>query len=136
MTYEKSEEDGDQEDSGDEWNVIMMMQKMMSKKSWKNKPSSKMFMKLFRFVSPEILIFFSYSIFSRYISGVNKQSEEIEMTVPVLTRMKLLENNMINKQMCFYLNKKHQENPPTPIDKDVAIKKNEEMTAYVHTFGG
>ena len=136
MTYEKSEEDGDQEDSGDEWNVIMMMQKMMSKKSWKNKPSSKMFMKLFRFVSPEILIFFSLSIFSRYISGVNKQSEEIEMTVPVLTRMKLLENNMINKQMCFYLNKKHQENPPTPIDKDVAIIKNEEMTAYVHTFGG
>ena len=136
MTYDKSEEDGDQEDSGNEWNVIMMMQKMMSKKSWKKKPSSKMFMKLFRFVSPEILIFFSLSIFSRYISGVNKQSEEIEMTVPVLTRMKLLENNMINKQMCFYLNKKHQENPPTPIDKDVAIIKNEEMTAYVHTFGG
>merc|ERR1711910_232764 len=57
------------------------------------------------------------------------------MTVPVLTRMKLLENNMINKQMCFYLNKKHQENPPTPVDEDVKIEKNEEMTVYVHTFG-
>merc|ERR1711936_712874 len=38
--------------------------------------------------------------------------------------------------MCFYLNKKHQENPPTPVDEDVKIEKNEEMTVYVHTFGG
>jgi len=119
MTYENNDEDDGEEESDSEWNVIKMMQKMMSKKSWKKRPSSKMFMKLFR-----------------YISGVNEQSEEIEMTVPVLTRMKLLENNMINKQMCFYLNKKHQENPPTPVDEDVKIEKNEEMTVYVHTFGG
>eukprot|EP00091_Calanus_sinicus_P021718 TRINITY_DN655_c0_g2_i3.p1 TRINITY_DN655_c0_g2~~TRINITY_DN655_c0_g2_i3.p1 ORF type:complete len:150 (-),score=53.24 TRINITY_DN655_c0_g2_i3:277-726(-) len=91
----------------------------MNKKSWKTRPSSKMFMKLFR-----------------YISGVNEETEEIEMTVPVLTRMTLQEDNMINKQMCFYLNKKHQENPPTPVDKDVKIEQNEEMTVFVHTFGG
>jgi len=118
-TYERSGEDNSKEESGSEWNMIKMMQEMMSKKSWKNRPDSKMFMKLFR-----------------YISGVNAQGEEVEMTVPVLTRMKLLENNMINKQMCFYLEKKHQENPPTPVDEDVKIEENEEMTVLVHTFGG
>ena len=75
-------------------------------------------------------------VFSRYISGVNEQSEEIEMTVPVLTRIKLLQNNMIYKKMCFYLERKHQENPPNPIDKDIFIETNTKMTAYVHTFGG
>jgi len=119
MTYERNEEDPVEKDGGNQWSIIKMMQEMMSQKSWKNRPSSKMFMKLFR-----------------YISGVNQQSEEIEMTVPVLTRMILMEDNMINKQMCFYLNKKHQANPPTPVDPDVKIEQNEEMTVFVHTFGG
>jgi len=119
MTYERNEEDSGKEEGGDQWSIVKMMQQMMSQKSWKNRPSSKMFMKLFR-----------------YISGVNQQSEEIEMTVPVLTRMILMEDNMINKQMCFYLNKKHQANPPTPVDPDVKIEQNEEMTVFVHTFGG
>merc|ERR1711936_381358 len=70
MTYERNEEDPAEEEGGNQWSIIKMMQEMMSQKSWKNRPSSKMFMKLFR-----------------YISGVNQQSEEIEMTVPVLTRM-------------------------------------------------
>ena len=72
----------------------------------------------------------------RYISGVNKEQEEVEMTVPVLSRMKMLADGMVNKQMCFYLNKKHQANPPTPVDPDVKIEQNEEMTVFVHTFGG
>merc|ERR1719452_239134 len=58
MTYEKAEEDNEKEEEGSEWNVIKMMQEMMNKKSWKSRPSSKMFMKLFR-----------------YISGVNEQTE-------------------------------------------------------------
>ena len=78
----------------------------------------------------------SNTLNSRYISGVNEEYEEIEMTVPVLTNMKLLENNMINKQMCFYLEEKHQENPPTPVDEDITIEKKEEMTLLVHRFGG
>merc|ERR1712192_214164 len=42
----------------------------------------------------------------------------------------------VNKQMCFYLNKKHQANPPTPTDPAVKIVKNDEFTVYAHTFGG
>merc|ERR1712055_197277 len=116
---EEEEEDGPSAGEGNQWEIIKMIQEMMSSKSWKDKPENKMFMKLFR-----------------YISGVNKQSEEIEMTVPVLTRMKLLEGNMINKQMCFYLNKEHQTNPPTPVDPEVTIETNKELVVYVHTFGG
>ena len=58
---------------------------------------------------------FQLDLFFRYISGVNKEQEEVEMTVPVLSRMKLLADGMVNKQMCFYLNKKHQANPPTQL---------------------
>merc|ERR1712192_273921 len=33
---------------------------------------------------------------------------KMAMAVPVLSRMKMLADGMVNKQMCFYLNKKHQ----------------------------
>merc|ERR1711990_1384237 len=89
------------------------------KKDRKNRPQTKMFMKLFR-----------------YISGVNKEQDEVAMTAPVLTSMKLLEGNQITKEMCFYIEKKHQANPPTPVDPDVKIETNKEFTVYVHTFGG
>ena len=76
---------------------------------------------------------------------MNEEQEEVEMTVPVLARVKLLAgrmvnkemvNRMVNKQMCFYLNKKHQANPPTPTDPAVKIEANKEFTVYVHKFGG
>ena len=72
----------------------------------------------------------------RYISGVNDQQKEIKMTAPVLSKMKLLENNQINMQMCFYLEKKHQNNPPNSLDRDITVGKKKEMTVLVHTFGG
>merc|ERR1711887_136674 len=78
-TYQVEE----QEDAGDateEWNMIRMMQMMTNKKSWKKKPENKMFMKLFR-----------------YIAGVNKERQEIDMTVPVLSRMVPLEEGKMNK---------------------------------------
>merc|ERR1711990_1312399 len=90
-----------------------------SKRDRKNKPQYKMFMKLFR-----------------YISGVNKEQEEVAMTAPVLTSLKLLANNQVTKEMCFYMEKKHQANPPTPVDPDVKIVTNKEFTVYVHRFGG
>merc|ERR1712007_80903 len=101
-----------------DFNLIKMVQEMMSGKGWKNKPENKMFMKLFR-----------------YISGVNKEQEEVEMTVPVLSRMKLLADGMVNKQMCFYLNKKHQANPPTPTDPAVKSAGEEVDTDLFYTAG-
>merc|ERR1712062_835903 len=62
-----------------------------NKRDRKNRPQSQMFMKLFR-----------------YISGVNKEQDEVAMTAPVLTSMKMLDGNQITK----------------------------ELTVYVHTFGG
>merc|ERR1712037_621116 len=118
VTYKMEKEDSVSRDTND-FNLIKMVQEMMSGKGWKNKPENKMFMKLFR-----------------YISGVNKEQEEVEMTVPVLSRMKLLADGMVNKQMCFYLNKKHQANPPTPTDPAVKIEQNKEFTVNVHNFGG
>merc|ERR1711950_141091 len=117
-TYKMEKDESSSRDTND-FNLIKMVQEMMSGKGWKNKPENKMFMKLFR-----------------YISGVNKEQEEVEMTVPVLSRMKLLTDGMVNKQMCFYLNKKHQANPPTPTDPAVKIEQNKEFTVYVHNFGG
>jgi len=96
-----------------------IMQWASDKKSRRNKPQSKMFMKLFR-----------------YISGVNQQQEEVEMTSPVLSAIQLLDNNMMTKEMCFYLEEKHQANPPTPVDDAVRIEQAPEVTVYVHTFGG
>merc|ERR1712222_187590 len=102
-TYKMEKDDSESRDTND-FNLIKMVQEMMSGKGWKNKPENKMFMKLFR-----------------YISGVNKEQEEVEM---------------VNKQMRFYLNKKHQANPPTPTDPAVKIEQNKEFTVYVHKFGG
>ena len=67
---------------------------------------------------------------------MNKEQEEVAMTTPVLSSMKMLEGNQITKEMCFYMEKKHQANPPTPVDPDVKIETNKEFTVYVHTFGG
>ena len=67
---------------------------------------------------------------------MNQQQEEVEMTSPVLSTIQLLDNNMMTKEMCFYLEEKHQANPPTPVDEAVKIEQNKEFTVYVHTFGG
>ena len=53
----------------DELSALKVMKEMQNNKSW-----NKMFMKLFR-----------------YIAGVNKEREEVEMTVPVLTTKTPLE---------------------------------------------
>ena len=74
-----------------------------------------------------------FHVFPRYITGSNKKDEKIKMTVPV--RM-LLEKEMKNKQMCFYIPKTHQQNPPQPLDNSVYIEKTPQMTVFVHRFGG
>ena len=51
MTYERSNDDDDDDnnESGSVWSVFNKMMEMMKKKNWKGKPSSKMFMKLFKY---------------------------------------------------------------------------------------
>merc|ERR1712168_1085153 len=112
------EDDEETGDDSEEMSLMKMMQWMTDKKSSKKKPQNKMFMKLFR-----------------YISGVNKERQEIEMTVPVLSTMTPMEGKM-KKQMCFYLTKEAQKNPPQPEDPDVKIDQNKEMVVFVKQFGG
>merc|ERR1719334_358881 len=92
-TYDEYGEEGEDGDGSSEWNIMKMMKMITDKKSWKNKPDNKMFMKLFR-----------------YISGVNVERQEIEMTVPVLTQMTPSDGKM-TKDMCFYITKEFQKNP-------------------------
>merc|ERR1711990_162539 len=78
LTYER-EEDLSEVEEGEAAATLKALQEWQSKKrDRKNKPQTKMFMKLFR-----------------YISGVNKEQQEVAMTAPVLTSMKMLEGNKI-----------------------------------------
>jgi len=115
LEYEMDAEESD----NTEWSLERVMKWISNKSSWKKKPESKMFMKLFR-----------------YIAGVNKDGQEIEMTVPVISKMAPMENNMMKKEMCFYITKEFQENPPQPIDDEVYLKKSTERVVFVKTFGG
>merc|ERR1712045_419194 len=108
MTYDTP----DDEDSG-EWSLETVMKWM------KNRPQSKMFMKLFR-----------------YIAGVNKESQEIEMTVPVWSKMIVSQDGKITKEMCFYITKEFQSNPPEPVDPEVKLLKSKERVVFVKQFGG
>merc|ERR1712115_143797 len=115
MTYDTPDDE-----EGAEWSLEKVMKWMTNKKSWKEKPQSKMFMKLFR-----------------YIAGVNKESQEIEMTVPVWSKMVVNEEDgKITKDMCFYITKEFQSNPPEPTDPEVKILKSKERVVFVKQFGG
>ena len=46
----------------------------------------------------------------RYISGVNKEQDEVAMTALVMTSMKMLDGNQITMEMFLYIGKKHQAN--------------------------
>jgi len=97
---------------------------VMSSKRYRKTPSSIMFMELFK-----------------YISGVNKDNEEIEMTRPVSTlhsvQQKKFGGEKELQEMCFYVPASHQSNPPQPLDKSpVYIKNRPEMKVYTRRFGG
>ena len=93
----------------------------MSSKSYYDSPSSKIFMKLFR-----------------YIVGVNLNQEEIEMTRPVTTKItEFDENSNVDMDMCFWLGTPYQtKEAPMPIDKKIYIENRPELTVYVRKFGG
>jgi len=92
----------------------------MSDKKWKKGPSSKMFMKLFK-----------------YILGVNQAATEIEMTRPVLTSVVATENNLVDQEMCFWLGSPYENaEAPQPIDKSVTIEERPSMVFYASQFNG
>jgi len=90
----------------------------------------------------------------RYISGVNQQGEEIEMTTPVSTLHKIIKEDRQGEielhMMCFYLPEKYQTGSqveatarqapvpaPQPMeDSLVILHTRPSMTVYVREFGG
>ena len=73
-----------------------------------------------------------------YIDGHNNESQKIEMTVPVITKMSVSGHVRapVTKTMCFYIPKKFQDNPPTPNNPEVFILKINEAVFFVKTFMG
>jgi len=114
---------------------------VMSSKRWKRHHTSHMFMELFK-----------------YISGVNQNQEEMEMTSPVVTTHEIVkedpEGNYEDQEMCFYLPSQYQENhsheedesrearheqmtAPAPLDNNkVYLKTRPAMYVFVRRFGG
>jgi len=97
---------------------------LMNSRRWRKQPSSIMFMELFK-----------------YISGVNKEGDEIEMTRPVSThhsiKKKQFGGDLEVQEMCFYIPAEHQANPPQPLENSpVYIHKRPSMRVYALQFGG
>merc|ERR1712110_640988 len=87
MTYDAP----DDEDS-EEWGLERAIKWMTNKKSWKDRPQSKM----------------------------------------VISQ----DAGKITKDMCFYITKEFQSNPPEPVDAEVKIVKSKERIVFVKQFGG
>jgi hypothetical protein len=71
-----------------------------------------------------------------YIQGKNKQSRRIPMTVPVSTLVDHRNGDLNLYQMCFFLPKDFQENPPTPTNQKLKIVSRPELRVYSRKFGG
>lgn len=97
---------------------------LMGSKRWKKQASSIMFKELFK-----------------YISGVNKEGIEIEMTRPVSThhaiKVKQYGGDQEVQEMCFYVPSQHQDSPPEPLaTSPVYIHERPTMKVYVRRFSG
>ena len=66
----------------------------------------------------------------RYISGSNVGGNKIKMTVPVSMRMRKLNRDSFEKEMCFYLDSANQANPPQPTNADIYIVNRPAMNIY------
>merc|ERR1719348_2031344 len=87
---------------------------LMATKRWRNHHTSHMFMELFK-----------------YISGVNKNQESVEMTSPVTTCHNVTKEdplgNFEDQTMCFYLPSKYQENHKHSEEKDAVSSTPEDV---------
>merc|ERR1712038_1288265 len=70
-----------------------------------------------------------------YDAADDEESQEIEMTVPVWSKMIVSQDGKITKEMCFYITKEFQSNPPEPVDPEVKIVKSKERVVFVKQFG-
>jgi len=95
----------------------------MSSKKYKKQPSSKQFMKLFK-----------------YISGVNTMGEEIPMTTPAIVKHTPTGEDLENMKMCFWLGSEWEtKDAPKPIGKDSAsteVYAGKAKKYYIRQFGG
>ena len=66
----------------------------------------------------------------RYIRGSNVGGNKIKMTVPVSMKMKKLNGDSFEKEMCFYLDSANQANPPQPTSSLVYIVNRPAMNIY------
>lgn len=87
--------------------------KAISSSGWKKQASSRMFMKLFK-----------------YISGANSMGKEVDMTTPVPVKHTPTGNvfaNMEEQQMCFWLGSQWQDKSAPP-----ALHKDAEDIKVIH----
>ena len=76
----------------------------MSSSQWKKQASSKLFKKLFK-----------------YISGANTMGEEIAMTTPAIVKHTPTGDDIEDMKMCFWLGSEWEnKEAPLPIGKDTA----------------
>ena len=66
----------------------------------------------------------------QYIAGDNAENENIDMTTPVSTKW---QKHALHEE-CFYLNQKHQANPPEPNSPDVYIVSRPAMTIFTRYY--
>ena len=92
----------------------------MASSEYNDQPASKIFNKL-----------------SKYIIGVNKMAQEIEMTRPVIVIHMPQESGKEMQQTCFWLGTEWQEKAaPEPLEDDVMIKQLKATKVFVHKFEG
>ena len=66
----------------------------------------------------------------RYITGANDVEEKIMMTFPVSVKLHQIDENTFEQEMGFYLDEKHQTNPPEPTNPAVYLVKRPSMKVY------
>jgi len=71
-----------------------------------------------------------------YIAGVNSETEEIDMSAPVLRQHTPTGVNEETAETCFWLANMEREQAPEPLKKDVYLKRLPAMSVYARRFGG
>ncbi|CAN9505588.1 unnamed protein product [Ophioblennius macclurei] len=73
----------------------------------------------------------------KYITGENVNGYKIDMTTPVITKVKEKPFwKASNFTLSFLLPSEHQKNPPQPTDPSVYFHDTPDMKVYVRSYGG